>query len=230
MEKIIKKIPLAIKLINKIRSRKKEPQDFINSELYWEERYEAGRTSGVGSYGKFAQFKAEFINQFIQDREIDSIIEFGCGDGNQLKLANYPHYTGFDISQRSILLCQNQFSDDKTKDFYLIKEYKNQKSELTLSLDVIYHLVEDEIFDSHMRMLFKAATQYVIVYSSNFDDNSGRDGQHIRHRKFTDWVMLHCPDWKMIDRIPNKYPFKGDYKEGSFAEFFVFQKLESHPA
>jgi hypothetical protein len=44
----------------------------------------------VGSYGKFAAFKAEVLNAFVQEMRVDTVIEFGCGDGNQLTLARYP--------------------------------------------------------------------------------------------------------------------------------------------
>lgn len=221
----INKIPLLNRLINRFRLTQKNNNSFITSDLYWEKRYQFGGTSGVGSYGKFAEFKAEFINQFVLDHQIESVIELGCGDGNQLRLANYPNYIGFDVSEKAILLCREKFCNDETKKFCLITEYNNEKAELVLSLDVIYHLVEEETFASHMKMLFHAATRYVIIYSSNFDDNNGNDGQHIKHRKFTNWIAVNCPNWKMIDHIPNKYPFQGDYREGSFADFFIFSKV-----
>lgn len=48
---------------------------------YWEQTYQAGETSGRGSYGVLAEFKAEVVNGLIQRENIASIIEFGCGDG-----------------------------------------------------------------------------------------------------------------------------------------------------
>ena len=38
------------------------------------------------------------------------------------------------------------------------------RAELALSLDVIYHLVEDTVYESYMGQLFDSATKYVIVY------------------------------------------------------------------
>jgi hypothetical protein len=65
---------------------------FKNSAQYWEDRYVNGMTSGSGSYGRLAEFKAEFLNEFVADHKISSIVEFGCGDGAQLALAAYPKY------------------------------------------------------------------------------------------------------------------------------------------
>ena len=60
---------------------------FTDSGSYWEQRYVRKRTSGAGSYGRLAVHKAEVLNQFVTDNNIDTVVEFGCGDGNQLTLA-----------------------------------------------------------------------------------------------------------------------------------------------
>lgn len=77
----------------------KEDAKFVSTPQYWEDRYAAGGTSGLGSTGTIAQFKAEVINDFVEDRRIQTLIEFGCGDGNQLALARYENYLGLDISK-----------------------------------------------------------------------------------------------------------------------------------
>jgi len=71
---------------------------FRGSDTYWTSRYTRGKDSGSGSYGKFAAFKAGVLNDFIRENAIESVIEFGCGDGNQLGLMECPRYLGYDIS------------------------------------------------------------------------------------------------------------------------------------
>ncbi len=66
----------------------------FSSKAYWSGHYSAGRRSGGGSYGKLAAFEAEVLNGFVRENAIGSVIEFGCGDGNQLGLSNYPAYLG----------------------------------------------------------------------------------------------------------------------------------------
>ncbi len=153
-----------------------------------------------------------------------TVIEFGCGDGNQLSLATYPEYIGFDVSQTVIGECTKRFSSDNSKMFKLMKDYDGETADLSLSLDVIYHLIEDEIFESYMRTLFKASNQYVIVYASDSEDNEGLEGTHVRHRKFTKWIHDNLPQWKLIEHIPNRYPYAGDYRTGSFADFYIYVK------
>ena len=74
----------------------------FNSSKYWEDRYKRGETSGKGSYGAYADFKATYINAFVARMRCENIIEFGCGDGEQLTRASYKHYTGVDVSSTVI--------------------------------------------------------------------------------------------------------------------------------
>ena len=60
----------------------------FNSKNYWNDRYVKGQNSGTGSYNKLAQFKADVINDFLGRNQIKSIVDYGVGDGNQLKLFN----------------------------------------------------------------------------------------------------------------------------------------------
>lgn len=187
---------------------------------YWESRYVRGQDSGCGSYNRLAEYKAEFLNRFVADHEIRSVIEFGSGDGAQLELADYPEYLGVDVSPTIVALTKSKFAHDARKRFVTLDAYNGETAELALSLDVVYHLVEDEVFEAHMRSLFDAATRYVIVYASN--DERKSDSPHVRHRKFTDWVEANT-EAKMNQHEPNRYPFDvSDLDNTSFADFFVF--------
>jgi len=92
---------------------------FRGSAEYWERNYARGGTSGPGSYHAAAEAKAAFLNDFVRTHEVRSVIEFGCGDGNQLSLADYPRYIGLDVSRSAIELCKRRFAGDATKSFFL---------------------------------------------------------------------------------------------------------------
>ena len=47
----------------------------------------------------------------------------GCGDGNQLGLADYPQYLGLDVAPGAIKLCTDKFSDDNSKSFMLFDPF-----------------------------------------------------------------------------------------------------------
>lgn len=196
---------------------------FDSSENYWKQRYVSGGNSGAGSYGLYASFKADALNEFVRAHSIRSVIEHGCGDGNQLASSQYPEYLGLDISPIALTLCRQKFQDDPTKSFLESDAYSGQQADLAMSLDVIYHLVEDEIFEAYMRRLFDSSTRYVAIYSSN-SEKLNRPGMpsHVRHRQFTDWIERHAPGWTMMQHIPNCLPYDPQSNRGSFAEFYFF--------
>ena len=196
---------------------------FDGSANYWEDRYTGGGNSGAGSYKRLAEFKAAFLNDFVEMNGIRSVVEFGSGDGAQLELARYPHYIGVDVSKTAVAATRSRFAGDSSKRFYESTEFpEGTRADLALSLDVIYHLVEDEVFDAYMRTLFNAASRFVIIYSSN--DDSGASAPHVRHRRFTDWIASKCPDFRLQSHVPNAYPLDmSDPDNTSFADFYIFE-------
>jgi len=105
-----------------------------------------------------------------------------------------------------------------------MREYNGETAELTLSLDVIYHLVEFEVFLDYMNRLFESAKRYVVIYSSDTDENAKGQAAHVWHRKFTKWVELEKPEWQLASHIPNKYPYAGDTRTGSSSDFFIYKR------
>jgi SAM-dependent methyltransferase len=218
----IRRSPLIYKTISKLNLLLFGSK-FQGSEIFWIDRYSKGGNSGSGSYNQLAEFKAEILNDFVDRFKVNSVIEYGCGDGNQLGLANYPNYLGFDVSPDALALCKAKFSDDLTKKFKLVKDYIDERAELTLSLDVTYHLVEDSVFESYMERLFTSSDRWVIIYSSNFDEHSDL---HVKHREFTKWVERSITDWKLLKHIPNRYPYQGDLQNSSSSDFYVYTKIQ----
>jgi SAM-dependent methyltransferase len=202
--------------------------EFSGSASFWERKYSRGETSGPGSYGRLGEAKAEFLNSFVRERSVGSIIEFGCGDGHQLSLAAYPQYVGLDVSRTAIELCRQRFAADLEKSFFL---YDGQcfidkagifKADLALSLDVLYHLIEDSVFETYMVHLFAAGCRYVVVYAT--DSALRDDAPHVRHRHFTPWVEKNCRDWRLAEIVagPNTGPQRAD--------FFIYEQFtgDSH--
>jgi hypothetical protein len=197
---------------------------FSHSAGYWQERYITGGTSGAGSYGRLAQFKADFINRFVAETEVKTIVEFGSGDGSQLALADYMNYTGVDVSTFAIQSCRRLYKNRPGFEFIHISQYRPEfRADLAMSLDVIFHLVEDTVFDEYMQRLFDAAERFVIIYSSNYESEQL---YHVRHRKFTDWIERYASGFAKIGFQPNPYPFdENDPDNTSFADFYVYRRM-----
>ncbi|MUV13823.1 class I SAM-dependent methyltransferase [Noviluteimonas gilva] len=198
---------------------------FDSSATYWERRYRSGGNSGAGSYSILAEFKAEVLNAFVREHDVRSVIEFGCGDGNQLTLAQYPAYIGYDVSQRAVDICRSKFAADATKSFERVDAYDGRKADLALSLDVIFHLVEDAVFDAYMRRLFDAGGRFIGIYASNDDRPQLPDSPHVRHRRFTDWIDANAREWTLERHVPNRYPDTGDNRVSSFADFYFYRRV-----
>nr|WP_294517243.1 class I SAM-dependent methyltransferase [uncultured Rhodopila sp.] len=194
------------------------------SAAYWDMRYRRGGHSGAGSSGHLAQFKADIVNRIVCRHGIASVIEYGCGDGRQLQLAEYPgSYVGLDVSPEAIRLCSERFAGDPGKHFLAATEDPGT-ADMTLSLDVIFHLVEDETFHRYMHQLFGHALRFVLIYSSDYDFTP--PDVHVRHRKFSAWIAENAPDWQRVLHIPNPYPFDPRAPDDtSFADFHVYARV-----
>jgi hypothetical protein len=195
----------------------RQRMNFKSSREFWENKYTRGGTSGDGSYGSLGQVKADIVNAFVRQRHVESIIEFGCGDGHQLSLGVYPRYVGLDVSKAAIDICIGKFAGDSTKSFFL---YDGERfvdhahlltSDLAMSLDVVYHLIEDSVYERYMAHLFSAGQRYVIIYSTNADLSSV--SPQVRHRRFATWVEANCPRWRLTDVVqgPNTGPGRADF-------------------
>lgn len=199
----------------------------FSSAGYWEARYRRGGRSGAGSYGRLADYKSAFINGFVQSNRIATVLDFGCGDGNLLSLLQLPAYIGVDVSPTAIAGCAGRFAARPNHRFRLFDELASaDRAELTLSIDVIYHLIEERVFDSYLTELFTRAERFVLIYASNTDQPWPQG--HVRHRRFTDPIACNYPDWRLVAHLPNPHPYAAEQPDTtSFADFFVYAKAAS---
>ncbi|MCB0762290.1 MAG: class I SAM-dependent methyltransferase [Flavobacteriales bacterium] len=212
-------------MLRKLWRRFKGKRAFEGSSNYWENRYKSGGNSGSGSFHQLAAFKAAFLNEFVQKHAITSVAEWGCGDGNQSALFNFPNYVGYDVSKTAISQCQERFKGDSSRQFELISGTRPNGLlfPLTISLDVIYHLVEDDVYTHYLHNLFGSSSRFVIVYSN--DNAHGEYGPHVRPRNFTPDVQRLFPAFHLIEHVPAPYPLEQWGPErGSWSEFFVYER------
>jgi len=202
MVRIIKKI---IREIFRQRLTKR----FINSKQYWENRYFFGGNSGRGSYKEEALIKADFVNNSISKYNINSIVDIGCGDGNNLMLFDQVDYIGIDPSETIINLNKKKFIRDNQKKFYLLNgnqieiakianNFISNRNSITLSLDIIFHLVEDYSYHDHIELINNINSNYCLIVSTNYEANYNLATPHVRHRKFSRDFESNC--WSLINK------------------------------
>ena len=199
---------------------------FPGSAKYWEKRYAGGGDSGVGSYGELAGFKGEFLRGFLEKNEICSVIDFGCGDGNQISSLRPERYIGLDISLTAIDICRDKYKGDRSKAFVAydpttrFEDLAIAPAEMAMSLDVIFHLVEDDVFKAYIANLFSAALRFVVIYSSNFDELT--ESPHVRHRHFSAHIEDNIAGWALQEII--RTPDRGAHPD---SEFFVYRRHDA---
>lgn len=196
---------------------------FRDSRHYWETRYRIGGNSGEGSRGENARYKSEVINKFVEDHQIGSIIEFGCGDGYQLGMLDVQRYIGVDVSSTIIEHCRKLYVDDGRKSFVLLDEYQNENAQLSMSLDVIFHLVEDAVYDEYLARLFKASTEYVMIYSTSIDMAS-TGTPHVRHRDCVADVARRFPEFQRLFDFEANLPPPVRFDRGQPTAFFIYKR------
>lgn len=205
-------------------------KDFSTAS-YWESRYKSGGTSGSGSVNQLAQYKADFLNKFMSDQNLRSATELGCGDGDQLALFKFESYIGLDIAPTAIAWCQERFKGDQSKQFAVytpgMLELSTYRSDVALSLDVLYHLVEEELFQAYLNDLFNLGSQFVVIYACNRpEDELPPVARHLKWRQFTPYIEETHPEWQLISSEPNPFPAeKYGTADGSYASFFVFKRV-----
>ena len=194
---------------------------FRGSADYWESRYSAGGDSGAGSTGRLASFKAETLNGLLKDYEIYTLLELGCGDGEQLRLIDVDDYIGVDVAAGAVAMCQAKYQGEPGRRFFVAGDKPLPAVDATLSMDVLLHLVEDDVFDSYLRDLFSAARRAVIIYGADVEISGTMP--HVRYRLFTPWIDQHIDGWKLHRIIPGPWPRDtGSPETTSDAGFYVY--------
>jgi cyclopropane fatty-acyl-phospholipid synthase-like methyltransferase len=179
---------------------------------YWDRRYREGRTSGAGSEGEEGAYKAQYVSEFIRHREVTSVIDWGCGDGQVLELVDLHGalYHGVDCSPTILDRMRRKFPQHS----FSTDEVHQPTADLALSMDVLFHLPADHDYNAYLHDLFKSARRFVIIYATNYA--GGRTARHVFRREFTPDIAKRFPDWELTT-------VETPLREG-LASFFVYEK------
>jgi SAM-dependent methyltransferase len=201
-------------------------RSFPTSTVHWQRHYEHGGDSGPGSYGELATYKANLINQVVRERGIRSIIELGCGDGNQLSYLEVEQYIGLDISKVAIQRCVARYGGNPKRSFIWYDQnnfhdpLRVVSADCAMSLDVIFHLLEDDIFAAYMQNLFNCGRRFVIVYGTD-EEEMQRKHVSVRLRKYSDYIAANISEFRVALHVARK--------EG-FGDFYLYERISSTAA
>lgn len=184
---------------------------------YWDRRYRDGRSSGAGSEGAEGAYKAAYISKFIADHQVQTVVDWGCGDGQVLELIKFPKgtsYTGVDVSQTIVDRMAARFPQHR---FIGPSDGHNYEDayRMSMSMDVLFHLPDDHDYFEYLDHLFNSATRHVVIYATNTPD--GKTARHVFRREFTPDIAERFLDWELKTEEPPLH-------EG-LASFFIYGKV-----
>ena len=160
----------------------------FNRAAYWERRYQSGGTSGPGSQGQEARYKAQLVTDAVRDYGIQSILDLGSGDG--VVAAMLPaalDYVGFDPAPTAVSRAQLAAPDRR-----FTASIPPQPFDATLSMDVLFHLVADDDYKKYLDLVFCRPLRFAMVYGTCEDR---RGAPHVRHR---DWLRDVPPTFQLL--------------------------------
>ena len=172
------------------------------------------------------------MNGIVRERDVKSVVELGVGDGNQASLLDIPVYAGIDVVPLVVERARMRFADRAGWTFHEAGTLRpaDKRFDMSMSLDVIYHLIEDEVFDAYMRDLTRFADRFMLIYASDHDADAS--AKHVRHRAYSRWLADHAPEWRLLTRYEHPYPMTDDSDpdQTSFAFFQLFERGAAVPA
>ena len=178
-----------------------DPNHSFDAVNYWNERYQRGETSGKGSEGFNYEYKRDYINRVIEMYQFERIVDFGCGDGNQIHELNIQQYHGVDIAESSIQRCRDRYAGDPRYRFDILdRNVRFTHYDLALSLDVLYHIVHQVDYESYLRLLF-GYSKYTLIYA-NWEASESRV-PHICYRNHFEAIQRLRISTQIIARDVN---------------------------
>lgn len=152
---------------------------------YWEQRYRLGGFSGAGSRGAEAREKVALVNEVVGVNRVQTLLDLGCGDGHVAGRLKVAGYTGYDPSSAAVEIAREE---RPSGDFITRLPPEGARFDLVLSMDVIFHLVNEADYQAYLKALFSYG-DLVLVYGT---DKVLVGRSHVRHRE---WTKDIPPGW-----------------------------------
>jgi 2-polyprenyl-3-methyl-5-hydroxy-6-metoxy-1,4-benzoquinol methylase len=129
---------------------------------YWDERYDAGGTSGPGSIGALQNWKHQTISAYIDP--FTSVIDIGCGDlsfwGNRLPAT----YTGIDFS--TVVIAHNLIRfPDRQWICGPASEKHPISAQAVICFDVLFHIMDENEFRQVLTSICSYSEQWIFIYT-----------------------------------------------------------------
>jgi hypothetical protein len=133
-----------------------------NPRKYWDRRYAAGGTSGLGSVGTLRDWKHQVILSYAGTPA--SVIDVGCGDLSFWHGCPPESYTGIDLSTVIIARNQRRYPDRRW-----ICSPGSVRPPVTapvvLCLDLLFHLLDETEYRRTLETLCACSERWIFIYT-----------------------------------------------------------------
>lgn len=157
-----------------------ESHSDIFDDIYKNELWGKGQGSGGGSSVEITEGYRSFLQHFLSDMQIKSVVDLGCGDWQFSELIDWSNveYLGLDCVKSLIHTNETNFGGDNISFKYFdgSKEMLKEKGDLLIVKDVLIHWTNEEVsfFLKHLSQLdFK----YILITNQIGKENLNSDIQ-----------------------------------------------------
>jgi len=127
---------------------------------YWDRRYSRGGSSGAGSVGKLREWKWERIIYYAKN--IDDVIDVGCGDRSFWYGRSCKNYIGIDSSKVII----DKLKKRKDGQYIYAEELPDLPPvRIVLCLDVLFHVMDDGLYERMIQKLKEYSNEWIFIYT-----------------------------------------------------------------
>jgi SAM-dependent methyltransferase len=123
-----------------------EKMSEVFNEIYKKNKWGSG--SGAGSLPKHTKGYVNFLQNFLKDKQINSVVDMGCGDWQFSNTINWTgvDYLGFDVVKSVIERNVNKYSDTNIQfELYSGNPEDLPYADLLIVKDVLQHLSKNSI-------------------------------------------------------------------------------------
>ena len=184
--------------------------NYVYENNIWGNNEEFPYYSGIGSHDeKCVNRSITYINNFIKEHNIKSLLDFGCGDFNIGSKLNIDMYYGVDISKDLIEYNKLKYEDELHKFIFNNESYNNLPStDLIIIKEVLQHLDNDKIKEI-LDHLIHITNKYIIIFDTSYNDDININ-PNLNITNIT--TLISSKEIKNYNLHPELPPFNYDFK------------------
>jgi len=197
----------------------------------YSQNYNAVLNRGLSLSGEtvdyFAQKRIKYTHKYTQSLKINvqSIVEFGCGTGNNLfylrKYFPKSKILGLDISSESIKKANERFADDQHTDIKNLVEFQPEDKVDLVFINGVFHHIPAEVHVKNLELIRSMLKKNALLalFENNYFSPATR---WIMSRVAFDKDAVLINPYRLLARIRQMY-----FRNASVKFYFIFPKMLS---